>query len=232
MTALFRLLSKSALAPSPRRRVRYSPCTFVEARRSNGLLGYQYHAAAQKCSRNARCSTSFNQRYTSSSSSIQRKQPNDSFYSINHYPIQSHALLSINITSASHHHRHFFSTLPNNDSDSTDSDAEPTTSTTTKHDSQHPCHPRLTTLRNVGIFAHVDAGKTTVTERMLALSRLVHNAGSVDDGDTVTDHLPAEKERGITIQSAAVGFDWVVPPNDDTAAPPKRVAINLIDRPR
>lgn len=63
----------------------------------------------------------------------------------------------------------------------------------------------------MGIFAHVDAGKTTVTERMLALSGMVRHPGSVDGGDTVTDYLPAERERGITIQSAAVGFDWCVP---------------------
>eukprot|EP00578_Thalassiosira_sp_NH16_P015127 CAMPEP_0181112940 /NCGR_PEP_ID=MMETSP1071-20121207/20077_1 /TAXON_ID=35127 /ORGANISM="Thalassiosira sp., Strain NH16" /LENGTH=187 /DNA_ID=CAMNT_0023196935 /DNA_START=199 /DNA_END=760 /DNA_ORIENTATION=+ len=54
-------------------------------------------------------------------------------------------------------------------------------------------------------FAHVDAGKTTVTERILALSGSVREAGSVDTGDTVTDYLPMEWERGITIQSAAVG---------------------------
>ena len=70
---------------------------------------------------------------------------------------------------------------------------------------------RLSSIRNVGIFAHVDAGKTTVTELMLALSGVVRSPGSVDDGDTVTDYLPQERERGITIQSAAVGFGWVVP---------------------
>jgi len=67
---------------------------------------------------------------------------------------------------------------------------------------------RLRHLRNVGVFAHVDAGKTTVTERMLALAGIVHRAGSVDSGNTVTDYLPAERERGITIQSAAISFEW------------------------
>ena len=63
-------------------------------------------------------------------------------------------------------------------------------------------------MRNIGVFAHVDAGKTTVTERMLALAGIVNEAGSVDSGNTVTDFLPAERERGITIQSAAISFDW------------------------
>jgi Elongation factor Tu GTP binding domain len=69
-------------------------------------------------------------------------------------------------------------------------------------------HHRLKHIRNVGILAHVDAGKTTVTERMLALAGVVRSCGSVDDGSTVTDYLPAERERGITIQSAAISFEW------------------------
>jgi elongation factor G len=83
---------------------------------------------------------------------------------------------------------------------------------------------RLRHIRNVGIFAHVDAGKTTVTERMLALTGIVKRAGSVDDGSTVTDFLPAERERGITIQSAAISFPWKWHNNDN-------VQVSLIDTP-
>ena len=92
---------------------------------------------------------------------------------------------------------------------------------------------RLRHLRNVGVFAHVDAGKTTVTERMLALAGYVNKAGSVDDGNTVTDYLPAERERGITIQSAAIRFPWAWHNNrtgDDLQAN-DCVTINLIDTP-
>ncbi|CAJ1946841.1 unnamed protein product [Cylindrotheca closterium] len=92
---------------------------------------------------------------------------------------------------------------------------------------------RLRHLRNVGVFAHVDAGKTTVTERMLALAGVVRRAGSVDDGDTVTDFLPAERERGITIQSAAIAFSWGWHNNGkgDDLQQNDNVRIQLIDTP-
>lgn len=63
-------------------------------------------------------------------------------------------------------------------------------------------------LHNIGIIAHIDAGKTTATERMLYLSGLLRHLGNVDEGDTVTDFLAAERARGITIQLAAVTVPW------------------------
>ncbi len=72
---------------------------------------------------------------------------------------------------------------------------------------------------NLGILAHVDAGKTTLTERLLYAAGVIHELGSVDDGSTQTDTLELERQRRITIKSAVVSF--IV--ND--------VAINLIDTP-
>jgi elongation factor G len=74
-------------------------------------------------------------------------------------------------------------------------------------------------LRNIGVIAHIDAGKTTVTERMLFFSGFSHRVGEVDKGTTVTDYDPEEQERGITINAASVSFPW------------KDVEINLIDTP-
>ena len=74
-------------------------------------------------------------------------------------------------------------------------------------------------IRNIGIIAHIDAGKTTVTERVLYYSGLTHRLGSVDDGTTVTDFMPQERERGITIQSAAITTSW------------RDYQINVIDTP-
>ncbi|KAJ2776337.1 Ribosome-releasing factor 2, mitochondrial [Coemansia javaensis] len=66
----------------------------------------------------------------------------------------------------------------------------------------------LDRVRNIGIIAHIDAGKTTTTERMLHYAGFTRRMGDVDDGSTVMDYLPAERERGITIQSAAITFGW------------------------
>lgn len=77
----------------------------------------------------------------------------------------------------------------------------------------------LEKLRNIGIIAHIDAGKTTTTERILFLTGKIHRMGNVDDGNTTTDYMTQERERGITIVSAAIAFDW------------KGYRVNLIDTP-
>ncbi|MDA0970350.1 MAG: elongation factor G [Planctomycetota bacterium] len=77
----------------------------------------------------------------------------------------------------------------------------------------------LQSIRNIGIVAHIDAGKTTLTERMLYFTKTSHRLGDVDRGTTVTDFDPEEQQRGITIYSAAVSFQW------------KDVTVNLIDTP-
>lgn len=77
----------------------------------------------------------------------------------------------------------------------------------------------LSKIRNIGIIAHIDAGKTTTTERMLYYSGFTQTMGEVHDGDTVTDYMPQERERGITITAATITFPW------------KGHAINLIDTP-
>src|SRR5512138_1408570 len=86
--------------------------------------------------------------------------------------------------------------------------------------------------RNIGIAAHIDAGKTTTTERILFYTGLIHKMGDVDDGNTVTDWMEQERERGITITSAATTCYWTQ--KDDGvykafASVPHRV--NIIDTP-
>jgi elongation factor G len=91
--------------------------------------------------------------------------------------------------------------------------------------------------RNIGIAAHIDAGKTTTTERILFYTGLIHKIGDVDDGNTVTDWMEQERERGITITSAAVTCFWT----QKTAKPGEEAIykafnniahrINIIDTP-
>ncbi|MCA9882730.1 MAG: GTP-binding protein, partial [Anaerolineae bacterium] len=66
----------------------------------------------------------------------------------------------------------------------------------------------LNKVRNIGIIAHIDAGKTTVTERVLYYTGMVHRIGEVHDGAATTDYMEQERERGITITSAAVTTSW------------------------
>ncbi len=82
----------------------------------------------------------------------------------------------------------------------------------------------LQSIRNIGIIAHIDAGKTTTTERILYYTGEVHRMGDVDKGNTTTDYLEEERERGITIVAAAITCKW-----KDAQGNP--ITINIIDTP-
>ena len=77
----------------------------------------------------------------------------------------------------------------------------------------------LEKVRNIGIIAHIDAGKTTTTERILYYTGRIHKIGEVHDGATTTDWMPQERERGITITAAATYCKW------------RDCQINIIDTP-
>lgn len=87
----------------------------------------------------------------------------------------------------------------------------------------------LEKIRNIGIIAHIDAGKTTTTERILFETGRTYKQGSVDEGTTVTDWMAQERERGITIVSAAITTFWDL--KKDSAVEKGHYRINLIDTP-
>ncbi len=74
-------------------------------------------------------------------------------------------------------------------------------------------------MRNIGIIAHIDAGKTTTTERVLYYTGMIHKIGEVHDGSATTDYMEQERERGITITAAAISASW------------RDYQINVIDTP-
>ncbi len=104
---------------------------------------------------------------------------------------------------------------------------------TSKSDGSSNREYPLERIRNIGIAAHIDAGKTTTTERILFYTGLIHKIGDVDDGNTVTDWMEQERERGITITSAAVTCFWTQKKEEGLvksfAGVPHRV--NIIDTP-
>ena len=84
-------------------------------------------------------------------------------------------------------------------------------------------------IRDIGFIAHIDAGKTTTTERVLFYTGISHKIGNIDDGDTVMDWMDQERERGITITSAATACSWNLSYRDKN--PDNQYRINIIDTP-
>jgi elongation factor G len=89
----------------------------------------------------------------------------------------------------------------------------------------------LEKLRNFGIVAHVDAGKTTTSERILFYTGMSHKIGEVHDGATVTDWMEQERERGITITAAAISCNWAKTLETDRKNTEKQYTFNIIDTP-
>ena len=104
-------------------------------------------------------------------------------------------------------------------------------------DSSNPNSPNrafpLERTRNIGIAAHIDAGKTTLTERILFYTGMIHKIGEVHEGTTVTDWMEQERERGITITSAATTCSWMQRPEEGIykAYEGIKMRVNIIDTP-
>ena len=100
------------------------------------------------------------------------------------------------------------------------------------HNSPNRAFP-LERTRNIGIAAHIDAGKTTLTERILFYTGMIHRIGEVHDGQATTDWMEQERARGITITSAAVTAEWVQLEEEGVykAFTGEKQRVNIIDTP-
>ena len=107
-----------------------------------------------------------------------------------------------------------------------------TTESVTNLNSPNRAFP-LERTRNIGIAAHIDAGKTTLTERILFYTGMIHKIGEVHEGTTVTDWMEQERERGITITSAATTCSWMQRPEEGIykAYSGIKMRVNIIDTP-